>query len=82
MAFGLPVVTCPVGGIQDFFENGKMGFLVKSSNVEDLRSSLEKLIVNEALRIRISLYNYGYAKKRFLASIVARRLEKIYDQML
>ncbi len=29
MAFGLPIVTRPVGGIKDFFKNGKMGFITE-----------------------------------------------------
>lgn len=33
MAFGLPVITRPVGGLKDFFENVKMGFITESKTL-------------------------------------------------
>lgn len=35
MAFGLPVVTRAVGGLCDFFEDGKMGRITNSMNPMD-----------------------------------------------
>jgi glycosyltransferase involved in cell wall biosynthesis len=35
MAFGLPVITRPVGGLIDFFENEKMGYMIESLEPED-----------------------------------------------
>jgi glycosyltransferase involved in cell wall biosynthesis len=41
MACGLPVVTRPVGGVRDFFENGRMGFLTEGKEPQVLASLLE-----------------------------------------
>lgn len=75
MAFGLPIITRPVGGVNDFFENGKMGYLIESLNPDDYVKSIENLINNPDLTKSISLFNHTYALDRFLASKVASKFE-------
>lgn len=81
MASGLPIITTKVGGIKDFFINGKMGFSIGAGNAQDIAESLKILINNKKLRREISLYNYHYARSRFLASQVLSRLESIYSKI-
>jgi glycosyltransferase involved in cell wall biosynthesis len=78
MAAGLPVVTCKVGGIRDFFEDGVMGFSTESVSIPQLSAHLETLITNPSLRQRMGAHNRAYAKERFAASRVAARLVDIY----
>jgi glycosyltransferase involved in cell wall biosynthesis len=78
MAAGLPVVTCKVGGIRDFFEDGLMGYSTAGASVTELAAYVEKLIVDAALRRRIGAHNHAYARERFAASRVAARLLDIY----
>jgi len=78
MAYGLPVVTRPVGGLADFFKNGKHGFISDSLEPEIFANLVEKLVLDKRLYERISLYNYQYAQSHFLASDAASRLERIY----
>lgn len=75
MAFGLPVITRPVGGLTDFFENGKMGFTVDSDIADDYMEAFDNLISNKCLCSDISKYNYNYARKHFLASQIAPKME-------
>lgn len=82
MAFGLPVITRPVGGLTDFFETGRMGFLTESKEPLTLAGLIENLIENEILRKQISEYNAAYAKKHFLSAQVAGRLLKIYEDVM
>jgi glycosyltransferase involved in cell wall biosynthesis len=82
MAFGIPVVTRPVGGLKDFFEDGTMGFLIQGLKPEEFAESLERLLVDSALRSAIAYKNFSYARQRFLASKVARRIEGIYDDVV
>jgi len=82
MAFGLPVVTRPVGGIADFFKNNKHGFAITSKEPEMIATLIERLFVGKKLYERISLCNYQYARSNFLASSAAQRLEKIYETAL
>jgi glycosyltransferase involved in cell wall biosynthesis len=79
MAYGLPVVTRSVGGVVDFFKNGRNGFISQSLDPNVLAGQIEKLLVDKKLYKKISLYNYQYAQSHFLASDAALRLEKIYE---
>ena len=81
MAFGLPVVTRPVGGIKDFFEEGKHGFLSESKDPKVFADLIKKILEDENLYRSMSLYNYQYAQENFLASKVAKKLEKIYKEI-
>ena len=82
MAFGLPVITRPVGGLRDFFEDGKMGFITESKDPEVFAQLTEKLILDPDLRRQMGEYNAQFARKHFLASVVAKRLERIYEDVL
>lgn len=77
MAFGLPIITRPVGGVCDFFENGVMGTLVESFDSAKFSATIEKYIQNPVVVKETSKYNHNYAKTHFLASNVARHLEQI-----
>lgn len=81
MAFGLPVVTRPVGGIRDFFEEGRMGFAVDSRDAGLFAERLAHLAGDPTLRARMGAYNREYAARRFSASQVTARLLAIYDQV-
>jgi len=82
MAYGLPVITRPVGGLADFFEDGKMGFITESKEPKVFANYIERLIQNPRLRSKISQYNRAYAKEHFMASEVVKRMEAIYKNVL
>lgn len=82
MALGLPVITRLVGGLKDFFEHGKMGFSTESKDPEVYAGFLEELIENPKLSQDIGFYNHNYAKGRFLASSVTRRIERVYEEVI
>jgi glycosyltransferase involved in cell wall biosynthesis len=81
MAFGLPVITRPVGGLVDFFENDKMGYLIESLNPLDYAQKIDLLINDIEKANAIANYNMEYAHEYFLASKVARQLEKILSKI-
>lgn len=81
MAFGLPVITRPVGGLLDFFENDKMGYMIETLNPRDYAEKIEILIKDINKTNSISSYNMQYAKGHFMASIIAPRLETIISQI-
>lgn len=81
ISFGLPVITRPVGGIIDLLKDGENGFITTSKEPSVISSYIERLCFDEKLYEKISRYNYIYAQEKFLASNVARRLEKIYEEV-
>ena len=83
MAMGLVIISRPVGGVIDFFEEGKMGCLLESLRPEDYAKAIQKLIDNPEQVKDICIRNYQYAKEHFLASSVAAQLERdIREQLL
>ena len=82
MAFGMPIVTRPVGGLADMFEDGKMGHLVQGTSPEEIAVSLEMLMSHPDRMVEMGRYNASYAKEHFMAPIVAKRLLNIYTSIL
>lgn len=82
MAFGLPVITRPVGGICDFFENGEMGTLIDSFDPKDFAKAICSYVNSPESVRRISYLNYGYAREHFMASIVARNIESTLSKYI
>lgn len=75
MAFGLPVITRPIGGVCDFFINEEMGYLLDSLDSDSYVDAIEELISNPKRVRDISLLNHSYAIKHFLASEVTKHFE-------
>jgi glycosyltransferase involved in cell wall biosynthesis len=53
MAYGLSVVTTPVGAIEDIIEHGKTGLLVPPGDSAALAAALERLLAEPALRAQL-----------------------------
>jgi glycosyltransferase involved in cell wall biosynthesis len=79
MAFGLPVITRPVGGLVDFFTND-MGRLIESHNPDDFARAVEEYACNAELTRKTGQSNHKYATQRFLASKVAKKIEQIISE--
>jgi glycosyltransferase involved in cell wall biosynthesis len=82
MAFGLPVITRPVGGIVDFFETPKMGYLIESKSVNDFYEAIFQLLSDKDRLTEISRYNHQYALRNFAASKVAGTLESVLREVI
>jgi glycosyltransferase involved in cell wall biosynthesis len=81
MAFGLPMMVTAVGGLNDIFKDGEMGILLKDLNIEEAFHAVNNL-VNDEKRLRyISNFNFQYANKNFLSSIVANELEILINDL-
>lgn len=75
MIFGLPIFTRKVGGLIDFFENGKMGYISSSLDPAVFAEAMKPYIENPAKMRSVSIYNSEYAKTHFVASVVVRKFE-------
>ena len=82
MAFGMPVITRHVGGLADIFEDGTMGHLVHGKSPEEIAACLEKIIVDPDKMLEMGMYNAKYAKEHFMASVVVKRLLRIYEELI
>lgn len=75
MAFGMPIFTRNVGGLPDFFEEGKMGFITDSLDSEVFAEAIENYMSNPELTKQVAVYNHQYALDHFVSSKVANKLE-------
>ncbi len=80
MAYGLPVVTRSVGGLKDFFDSDRMGFISDSTDMLTFTNALQRLVESPDERRTIGNYNRQYARDNFATSVLAKRLSDIYDQ--
>jgi glycosyltransferase involved in cell wall biosynthesis len=78
MAFGLPVVTRPVGGIPDFFESGVHGYLTASTSPADFAQLILRIMRSHDHYRAMAVTNHRYARTHFLASQASARLDGIY----
>jgi glycosyltransferase involved in cell wall biosynthesis len=82
MAFGLPIITRPVGGVADFFKHGEHGFISDSKEPEVFAEFMEKLLQDQTLFKQVNETNHRFAEDNFLASNAAARLQNIYQTVL
>lgn len=81
MAFGLPVITRKVGGLEDFF-NDKMGYISDSYDPKAFADAIVPYIERSELTRNASMYNASYAREHFLASKVAKDIERTIEKYL
>ena len=70
MQFSLPVVASKIGGIPSIVHEGENGFLVNVADVQSLAVSLQKLILDEELRLKMGeigriFFVEGYTIEKF-----------------
>jgi len=53
MAWELPVIVTPVGGIAEIVTDGENGLLIEPGNVEQLSAAMQSLITNQDLRLAL-----------------------------
>ena len=82
MAYGLPVVATPVGGIPDAVQDGANGFLVEPGDIEKLSNKIEVLIKDSCLREKFGRSSRDYAENKFDISQVSIQLCAIYQRLL
>ncbi|WP_234571627.1 glycosyltransferase family 4 protein [Rhodohalobacter sp. 614A] len=81
MSWGLPIITSPVGGLNDFFVEGKMGYFLENREPKYIAEKILSLLNNQELLESISRYNFYFAKEHFYATKVVDRLENIFKEM-
>ncbi len=78
MAHGRPVVASAVGGLLDAVEDGVTGLLVPPGDAGALRSALERLLFDSALRRRLGETARERAKECFSHDAATRALLDAY----
>jgi len=74
MTFGMPVITTNMGGLKEFFQDEKMGYLVEIKNIDAIVDRFELLLADRAKIVKIGQYNYKFAVDNLLSTVVSKRL--------
>lgn len=81
LAYGLPVISTPVGGIPDAVQDGWNGIMVAPGNANALSRAINRLADDVTLRRAMGQAGYERARERFDIYSVLESLETIYYRM-
>lgn len=82
MACEKPVVVTNVGGLPEVVENGVTGLIVPPANAEKLAEAIEKLIVNQELRITLGKQGRQRVEKLYNWENNLAAMTSIYNEVL
>ena len=81
-AYHLPVITTSVGGIPDIAIDGENMLLFKPDDIHALANKLEKLLVDEELRCRLSRKSKELSEGIFSVVNITRDLDVTYSKLI
>lgn len=80
-AYGLPVITTPVGGIPDIAKDGENLLLFQPGNYDQLAVQMERLIKDSALREKIQKQSLILATTKFNINTINKEIEDLYKSL-
>lgn len=80
-AYGLPVVTTPVGGMPDIAEDGKNVLLFTPGDIDGMAQCFERMISDEQLRSNIAEESTKFAQEKFAVEVINRQIGEIYRRL-
>lgn len=80
-AYGLPVITTPVGGIPDVAKDGENMLLFTPGDVDMLSTQLDRIVRDDNLRERIAQCSLELSKTTFNQERVNHQLGVIYSKL-
>ncbi len=81
-AYGLPVITTPVGGIPDVADDGINMLLFEPGDINQLAMHLEIIMSNAMLRQALSEESEKMAQGRFNLANVTKQVAELYQQLV
>ncbi len=82
LAYGIPVLTTPVGAIPEVLVHGDNGLLVEPGAIDQLAGELFNLMSDGALREKLSVNGHALIRNRLSLEVVADQLADIYADCL
>jgi glycosyltransferase involved in cell wall biosynthesis len=81
MMSGLPIVTTDTCGMRDTIDHERNGLLVPIRSPENITKACERLIENEALRVRLGQAAQEEALKKYTWQQVAAPIQAVYERL-
>lgn len=81
LAYALPILTTPVGGISDVFTDGDNALIFKPGDTDTLSKCINKLIENKSLRNSLSEKSINLSNNTFSLKTITKQLDDIYKYL-
>jgi glycosyltransferase involved in cell wall biosynthesis len=81
MSCGLPVISTPVGYVNDYIRNGENGILIPKQNPYALAKELDKLLASELQREKMGLAARKTVEKDFTWDKTRKRIKEIFETL-
>jgi len=81
MACGAPVVASRVGGIKEVVKHGKNGVLVEPGDVDGLAEAMNRVLCDDALRLRLAKAGRPYVERNFSWDRIAMQTFELYKRL-
>ena len=78
MAAGVPVVSTPVGSIDELVRDGATGLMVPPRDTAALRAAIERLLAEPQLRERLAQAALAWVRERYSRERMLDRMEAIF----
>lgn len=78
----LAAISTDVGGTTEAVIHEQTGLIVKKGDVDDLSESLQRLILDEKLRLRLGKQAREHVKSTLSSEIMIQKMEQIFQRVL
>ncbi|WP_422107354.1 glycosyltransferase family 4 protein [Winogradskyella sp.] len=82
MAMGLPVVTTPVGALEDIIKDNFNGVLVKPNSPNDISRAVKKILGHTQLIEEYGRNNVHQVSENYSVNVVVKEYVKIFNNVL
>ena len=82
LSMGCPVVTTPVGALQEIVHDNVNGLIVDCGDVQALAKAVIRILTDHKLRISIANNNHIYVMENFAQEIISNQLHKIFESII
>lgn len=81
MAAARPVVSTPVGGVEDVITHDVTGLVVPVNDANSLAAALQRLEADPGLRIRLGEAGRNAVRSKYAQRVVIEKLTELYDAL-
>jgi glycosyltransferase involved in cell wall biosynthesis len=81
MAFGIPVIANPSGGVPELVEDGVTGYLFPYKRPDILAEKIIYLLNNKKIVVEMGKNGRRKVEQKFNYSLICRRYEELYDKL-
>lgn len=81
-AMGLPAIVTDINGSREIIQDEYNGFVIPSKNVDELKKAMERMIVDESLRVKMAGVARSRIVERYEKSFVQQCQMDFYEKVL